>query len=100
MIKRRRPPPNQPLTPAAIAAFKRMRVLENECTCAPDAFADTRCAACKEWWVQHSKLHAELRCKPWDWPCVQDPAAPSQYRAPDLTAQKRYRALEEAARGS
>jgi len=94
MIKRR-PPLNQPLTPAAIAAFKRMRELENECTCAPDAFADTRCAACKEWWVQHSKLHDELRCQPWDWPCVENPDVKPDWPS-DPDAQARWRALMEA----
>jgi hypothetical protein len=26
-----------------------------------------------EWWEIHNQLHDELRCKPWEWPCVQDP---------------------------
>ena len=53
MIKRR--PPKEQFTPAALVAFKRMRELENECTCAlsADPFLN-RCAACDEWWARHS----------------------------------------------
>ena len=97
--KRRRPPPKQPFTPAALAAFKRMRVLENKCTCALLADQNELCPACEKWWEQHRKLHDELRCKPSDWPCVENPDAPPRYRKPDLEAQARWRALEEAVRG-
>ena len=82
-------------TPAALDAFRRMQELDYPCTCTPLAFADTRCSACKEWWIQHSKLHDELRCKLWDWPCVEDPAAPPEWRS-DPEAQARWRALMEA----
>ena len=77
---------------AALAAFRRMRVLRAACTCALLADDDQRCAACKEWWAQHSTLHDEVRCKPWDWPCIENPDVPPDWPS-DLAAQARWRAL-------
>jgi hypothetical protein len=62
MIKRR--PPKEQFTPAALVAFKRMRELENECTCALSADPLNRCAACDEWWAQHSLVVTAAAIKP------------------------------------
>jgi hypothetical protein len=47
------------------------------------------------WWDQHRILHRELRCKPWEFPCVEYPDVEGS--DPDPKAQARYRALAEAA---
>ena len=28
------------------------------------------CPGCERWYDLHDELHMELRCKPWEWPCV------------------------------
>jgi hypothetical protein len=32
-----------------------------------------------EWWDIHWLLHQELRCKPWEWPCVEEPNIERNY---------------------
>jgi hypothetical protein len=51
-------PPRRPITPAAIAIFRRMQALE--CTCSPTG---ERCSACEEYWQLHHRLHLELKLK-------------------------------------
>ena len=108
-----RPPSGRQFSPKALAAFREMRKLEEQCTCPPRDWGGKywefeRCEACKEWWRQHSLLHDELRLEPWEWPAVEHPDAVSPYPEgshaannwkPDLEAQERYRALLEQAAG-
>jgi hypothetical protein len=103
--------PSKPkITPAAIAAFKRMQKLEAACTCKPidwegKYWEREECKACEQWWEEHSILFHELKLPPWEWPAIERPDACSPYpkgsRADqswksDLAAQVRYRALEQA----
>jgi hypothetical protein len=54
-----------------------------------------------EWWALHSQLHDELKCLPFEWPCV---AAPDEPRSHPRTqreheqAQHLYQLLATAAR--
>jgi hypothetical protein len=103
----RKRPHDEKLTPAALAAFRKMRKLERQCTCpeidwAGEYWKRQRCAACDAWWEQHSILHEEMHCAIWQWPCVENPNAVSPYPEgsfaaknwkPDLEAQARYRLL-------
>jgi hypothetical protein len=91
-----RPPRTPRFTPAALDAFRQMLRLERECCCEPidwdkEYWNHKQCAACDQWWEQHSVLRKELQTKPWQWPCVERPGAGS-----DLEAQARYRELEAA----
>jgi hypothetical protein len=45
------------ITPAALEACRAMKVAETD----------------DEWWAHHRVLHSELRCKPWQVPCTDDP---------------------------
>ncbi len=58
------------ITPAAIELFRQMKT------------AGTRAA----WWAAHNQLHRELGCKPWQWPCVADPAWNDPEAHPDALA--------------
>jgi hypothetical protein len=111
------------ITEAALAAFERLRWLEEHCSCPPRDWDDwpgkipnnqdrahwerwyRRCAACEEWSVQHEILHSELGMKPWQWPCVESPATRNPWPegsykhgrwGPDLEAQSLWRELEAA----
>lgn len=103
-------PPKARITPAAIAAFKKMLELEEACSCAPinweKYWERERCAACKQWWEQHSVLWRELKLPPWIWPAYEHPGAVTPYPEgshaakswqPDLKGQERYRLLCVAA---
>jgi hypothetical protein len=49
----------------------------------------------ERWWRLHNLLHNELGCRPWEWPCVEDPEADRNYEAhPDALAL--WAALERA----
>ena len=80
-------PPVVQITPAALAAFKAMRALEKQCSCPP---------ACEAWRDQHAILWRELKCRPWEFPCIR----PDKDGLPDnqwhRAARQRYRALEAA----
>jgi len=107
---RSRPPKGPLITEAALAAFKRMKECSEECTCEPidwdgDYSKYRECAACDEWWRQHSILHKELNAKLWEWPCVEHPDATCPYPAgtyaaeswkPDVEAQWLWRELDAA----
>jgi len=63
------------------------------------------CPGCKPWCELHSHLWHELRCKLWQWPCIQRPSARSPYPKgshadltwkTDLEAQQRWHHLEAA----
>jgi hypothetical protein len=104
-------PPRSQITPAAIEIFRRMQAVEAACTCEPvdwggEYWNHRTCAACEEWWDAHSALWRELRKKPWQWPCVQHPAARCPYPegsyaanqwGPNLEAQAMWRELDAAA---
>jgi hypothetical protein len=101
------------ITPAALAAFEAMRKLRRACTCEPIDWGGKywergpQCSSCQEWWLQHSILHHELRCKPWQWPCIEHPDSVTCFPEgspaalawkPDLEAQARWRMLAKAAK--
>lgn len=106
-------PPVASITPAALAAFEAMRKLRRTCTCEPIDWGGKywargpQCSSCEEWWRQHSILHHELRCKPWQWPCIEHPNSVTCFpegspaaRAwkPNLEARARWRVLAKAAK--
>ena len=113
MSSKRRPlarPPALQITPLAVNLFTEMAAIS--CTCAPrdwdgKYWGQDQCAGCKRWWELHAQLHDELRCRPWEWPCIQSPEAESPYPAgtpaaqnwrPNERAQHMWRMLEQAAR--
>jgi hypothetical protein len=113
VLERRKPQEPEPprFSDAAIEAFRKMRELEEQCTCEPrdwegEYWKHRRCVACDAWWEQHAILADELDdIKLWQWPVVETPGAvpiyPEGSRAariwkPDLEAQERWRALEQA----
>ena len=93
--------PRKQITPAALAAFRRMQALVSQCTCTP---THKDCPACADWWDLHSQLEAELRCKVWQFPAIEHPDDECPY--PPGTgaaqwwphAQALYRLLDAAAR--
>jgi hypothetical protein len=56
------------ITPRAIDLYVAMGKLK--CTCPPPSPGRTLCPGCQRWYDLHAELNAELRCKPWEWPCV------------------------------
>jgi hypothetical protein len=97
--------PGTTISDEAVRLFAAMEALE--CTCPePDEHGwRVRCAGCKERWRLDSKLHDELRLRPWE-TCIEDPAAgnpepPGTHNAarwrPDEGARRRYRDLKAAA---
>jgi hypothetical protein len=66
-------PPAVQITPRAIYLFVAMGKLR--CTCAPRDWSGKYwehqpCAGCARWYDLHDELNDELRCEPWEWPCV------------------------------
>jgi hypothetical protein len=120
-----RGPSSPRITPAAIAAFRKLQQLEKSgvaCTCEPIDWAGEywklkpTCAACQQQQQQLAELEAVIydelnpRLKLWE-TFLENPAARSSSpypegsyadlhwkNHPDLGAQARWRALEEAAR--
>jgi hypothetical protein len=69
MTTNRRPISRPALTmisPRAIDLYESM--LKLRCTCPPPP--ERSCPGCKRWYDLHAELHEELRCLPWEWPCV------------------------------
>jgi len=90
----KRPLRPRDFTPASLGAFRKMRWLERRCQC--HLWKDDEiCPACHRWWAAHSILYDELRCRPWEWPCVENPDEPPGWKS-DLEAQTRYVALVAA----
>ena len=99
------------LSPEAIEAFKRMEALRAACTCEPvdwdgEYWKHRPCAPCEAWWLVHNVLHAELGCKPHEWPCIEHPDSVTPYPEgsyaarhwkPDERGRALYRELAEAA---
>ena len=113
MSSKRKPlnrPPALQITPLAIRLFTEMRAIS--CTCAPrdwdgKYWEHRQCAGCERWWELHGRLHDELRCRPWEWPCIQSPEAKCPYPPgspaaqswrPNERAQQMWQALAGAAR--
>jgi hypothetical protein len=113
MSSKRKPlnrPPALQITPLAIRLFTEMNAIS--CTCAPrdwdgKYWEHKPCAGCERWWELHAQLHDELRCRPWEWPCIQSPTAVCPYPPgspaaqswrPDESAQQMWQALARAAR--
>lgn len=107
---------NARITLRAVELFRAMEALE--CTCEPTTWGDDgnwrnpppSCASCEKWWDLHNQLWRELGAKPWEWPCIWDPDAPSSlpethanYLSPEQIREKypievaRFEALCEAA---
>jgi hypothetical protein len=57
-----------------------------------DLFAEMRKCSGDRWWELHRRLAKLLPHKPWDWPIVQDPDDPPNWR-PNESAQARWREL-------
>jgi hypothetical protein len=56
------------ITAEAVRLFEAMGKLK--CTCPPPSPTRSPCPGCERWYDLHAELHDELRCKPWEWPCV------------------------------
>jgi hypothetical protein len=56
------------ITPRAIDLYVAMGKLR--CTCPPPSLKRSPCRGCRRWHDLHAELHDELRCEPWEWPCV------------------------------
>ena len=48
-----------------------------------------------EWWDIHNALRDVLQCRPWEWPCVEEPGVERNYE-PRPEALALWAALEEA----
>jgi len=99
------------ITPRAVKLFEKMRRLP--CVCKPRDWGQDQyykwpgpCFHCKERGRLKYEIHRELRLYPWE-TAVEDPEAGSPYPVgswayendePNLEAQARWRALEQAAR--
>jgi hypothetical protein len=55
-------------TPAALAAFRRLKRAERACIC-----DDGECRACRRWWDAHRVIHTETGAQLWQFPCVCNP---------------------------
>jgi hypothetical protein len=112
MTTKRKPinrPPRVQITPLAIRLFTEMAAIS--CTCAPRDRGDEyrghkECAGCTTWWELHGRLHQELQCRPWEWPCIRSPETECPYPLgspanqnwrPHDKAQHMWRMLECAA---
>ena len=90
-----------PITPRALEAFGHMQQLKHQCSCLPDAFTDTRCDACQEWWKWHLVLSDEVQAKPWEFPCILEPNDNNHHDPAtmwDRRAQQRYRIFDDTLR--
>jgi hypothetical protein len=99
------------ITPAALDAFRRIRLLETQCTCLPRDWQGEYgkhepCSACDAWWTQQGILCRELALKAWHWPAVEHPQAENPYPEgsaaaerwhPNVEARSRWRLLDAAA---
>jgi hypothetical protein len=57
------------ISPRAVDLFEAMGRLR--CTCpSPKPPTQGPCPGCLQWYDLHAELHDELRCEPWEWPCI------------------------------
>jgi hypothetical protein len=113
MSSKRKPldrPPALQITLLAINLFTEMAAIS--CTCAPrdwdgKYWEHEQCAGCERWWELHGRLHDELRCRPWQWPCIEHPNSVCPYPEgsyaaqswrPNEAARHMWRTLEQVAR--
>lgn len=68
------------VTSRAVEAFRRLLELEEQCTCPPPEYPKFHdlCPACTEWFVQHRIIASEMDARPWEAPCVIEPAEDEQ----------------------
>src|SRR5438876_5151054 len=57
------------ITAEAVRLFQAMGKLKCSCP-SPKPATQGPCAGCERWYDLHADLHEELRCEPWEWPCV------------------------------
>jgi hypothetical protein len=57
-----------------------------------DLFVEMRTCSGDRWWELHKRLAKLIPHRPWDWPIVQDPEDPPDWR-PNKSAQARWREL-------
>jgi len=114
---RRTPIARRHRPPVSLTAIKIFEEMMERCPCTCDdspsvcgdfdkhPFRD--CPGCKRWWELHSHLSREVRAKPWEYPCIEDPDAgnpepPGTYNytrwKPDERGHALWRALEEGVR--
>ena len=83
--------PSPMITPQAIQLFEKLR----------------RCRSDERWSELHARLHDELHCRPWEWPCVEDPHTEYPYPSftnahrswrPNERAQQTWKVLDQASR--
>jgi hypothetical protein len=98
------------ITPLAISLFQRMQ--RCKCTCKPrdwkgEYWKHEECPGCRQWWKLHNRLWDELKCKPWQWPCIEHPESKNPWPegsaaagawVPDEQARELWRMLDEDAR--
>src|SRR5262249_12407955 len=58
------------ITARAVELFTQMRRLAALCTCPPSSNSLRECPTCRRWQELHNELHAELHCRPWQWPLL------------------------------
>jgi hypothetical protein len=59
------------ISPRAVDLYLVMSKLK--CTCTPpppEYWKHKMCPGCARWYGLQADLHEELRCEPWQWPCV------------------------------
>jgi len=76
----RRPNFRPQLTPRAVEAFRQLITL-------PDGD--------RQWWDLHEIIAKELKCRPWEFPCIKSPNERAAHHGDEL-AQARWRALLDA----
>jgi hypothetical protein len=97
------------ITPRSIELFDAMK--RCCCTCPPidweGQWGRQQCPGCKRWWELQNELCDELRTKPWEYPCVEDPRTENPYLRgmpahatwePNHRAQAMWRQLHSASR--
>jgi hypothetical protein len=98
------------ITLKAVELFDGMRGCR--CTCPPidwegKYWGRQQCPGCKRWWELQNQLCDELCCKPWEYPCVEDPRTQNPYPRgmpahqswqPNHRAQEMWRTLADASR--
>jgi hypothetical protein len=85
------------ISPRAVDLYLVMSKLK--CTCAPpppEYWKHKMCPGCARWYGLQADLHEELRCEPWQWPCV---ARQSPKRAGSTLLERGHRRPRGAAQG-
>jgi hypothetical protein len=81
------------ITPTAVALFRDMEVLKEQCTCSDDREPwDDKCPTCEQVKELDSELAAELDLKPWE--CPPSYERPGEWADEDADGVARWRALK------